>query len=481
MREILSSAAAIAAVLAIATPAHAQDASPAENEDAATQGGGFGEIIVTAQKRAENLQDVPISATVVSADQLAARQIYDPSQLQLVAPSLQVKSFNAALGASNFSIRGVGTLSFANSIESSVTSVIDGVVMGSPALGFMNYLDLAQIEVLNGPQGMLFGKNASAGLVNITTRRPELGRFEGNLMGELAQIDVPGRGLLYRLQGIVNVPLGDTAALRVSGSQTHTDPIIKNLVDVPGSQYGQDQSSVRAKLLWEPSSSLSIYLAGDYARSSGVGSGGSADLIVLPTSRFVAENTQLGIVAGPNNLFSSYGAPTVASFEVGGVQANIDYEFGSGHTLTSITAWRKFTSDNLFDSDKHRVNLLDTNHQLGDVSQFTEELRFASPTDGLFEYQLGLYYYSSDSGTVITASGANGNLNPPPAGFDAWVGINSVGAMQSKSYAAFGQGTINLGERARITVGGRYLRQAEIANDRRCHGICYSARRAGGA
>ena len=138
MREILSSAAAIAAVLAIATPAHAQDASPAENEDAATQGGGFGEIIVTAQKRAENLQDVPISATVVSADQLAARQIYDPSQLQLVAPSLQVKSFNAALGASNFSIRGVGTLSFAISIESSVTSVIDGVVMGSPALGFMN-------------------------------------------------------------------------------------------------------------------------------------------------------------------------------------------------------------------------------------------------------------------------------------------------------------------------------------------------------
>ncbi len=456
MRGLLTSTAALAAVLALAAPAQAQDASSTERQDGTTQSGGFGEIIVTAQKRAENLQDVPISATVVSADQLASRQIFDPSQLQLVAPSLQVKSFNAALGASNFSIRGVGTLSFANSIESSVTSVIDGVVMGSPALGFMNYLDLAQIEVLNGPQGMLFGKNASAGLVNITTRRPEIGRFQGTLMGEVAQINVPDRGLLYRLQGIVNAPLGDTAALRISGSRTHTDPIIKNLIDVPGSQYGQDQTSVRAKLLWEPSSSLSIYLAGDYAHSSGVGSGGSADLIVLPTSRFVAENTELGIVAGPNNLFSSYGAPTVASFDVGGVQANIDYEFGSGHTLTSITAWRKFKSDNLFDSDKHRVNLLDTNHQLGDVSQFTEELRLASPTGGLFEYQLGLYYYSSDSETAITASGANGNVNPPPAGFDAWVGINSAGTMQSKSYAAFGQGTINLGERARVTVGGRY-------------------------
>ena len=193
MNRIWISAIALTAALAAATPALAQEATTDE------PGGGFGDIIVTAQKRAENLQDVPISATVVSADQLASRQIFDPAQLQLVAPSLQVKSFNAALGASNFSVRGVGTLSFSNTIESSVTSVIDGVVMGNPALGFMNYLDLAQIEVLNGPQGMLFGKNASAGLVNITTRRPEIGRFDGQLMGEVAQMKVPGDGLLYRM------------------------------------------------------------------------------------------------------------------------------------------------------------------------------------------------------------------------------------------------------------------------------------------
>lgn len=451
MRRFLTSATALAAVLVLAPQAQAQDAA-----DGTTDGGGFGEIIVTAQKRAENLQKVPISATVVNADQLAARQIFDPSQLQLVAPSLQVKSFNAALGASNFSIRGVGTLSFSNSIESSVTSVIDGVVMGNPSFGFMNYLDVAQIEVLNGPQGMLFGKNASAGLVNITTKRPVLGQFEGQLMGELAQIEVPDEGLLYRLQGIVNIPVGETVALRVSASQTHTDPIIKNLIDVPGSQYGQDQTSLRAKLLWEATPALSILIAGDYAHSSGVGSGGSADRIVRPTSRFAPENAELGIVASPNNLYSSYGGPTVASFEVGGVQANIDYELSSGHTLTSITAWRKFTSDNLFDTDKHRINLLDTNRQLGDASQFTEELRLASPLGGLFEYQLGLYYYSSDSETKLTAAGANGVAAPPPAGFKAWVGINSTGNMQSKSYAAFGQGTFNLSESARLTFGGRY-------------------------
>lgn len=454
MRRILTSATALAAVLVLATQAHAQDAAAGD-----TDGSGFGEIIVTAQKRAENLQKVPISATVVNADQLAARQIFDPSQLQLVAPSLQVKSFNAALGASNFSIRGVGTLSFANSIESSVTSVIDGVVMGSPSFGFMNYLDVAQIEVLNGPQGMLFGKNASAGLVNITTTRPVLGKFEGQLMGEVAQMEVPDEGLLYRLQGIVNVPVGENVALRVSASQTHTDPIIKNLIIVPGSQYGQDQTSLRAKLLWEPTPALSIMIAGDYAHSSGVGSGGSADRIVRPTSPFALENTQLGIVANPDNLFSSYGGPTVASFDVGGVQANIDYEFSDGHTLASITAWRKFKADNLFDTDKHRINLADTNHQLSDASQFTQELRLASPLGNFFEYQLGLYYYSSDSDTLVSVAGAGSPLfppPPPPTGFVALVGVNQAGAMQTKSYAGFGQATLNLSDRARLTFGGRY-------------------------
>ncbi|MGV7119974.1 TonB-dependent receptor [Sphingopyxis sp. 550A] len=463
MKRIWTSAIALTAALAAATPALAQEVATDG------QSGGFGDIIVTAQKRAENLQDVPISATVVSGDQLASRQIFDPSQLQLVAPSLQVKSFNAALGASNFSVRGVGTLSFSNTIESSVTSVIDGVVMGNPSLGFMNYLDLAQIEVLNGPQGMLFGKNASAGLVNITTRRPEIGRFDGQLSGEIAQMKVPGDGLLYRLQGIVNVPLGDTAALRVSASQTHTDPVIKNLVTVPGSQYGQDQTSLRAKLLWEPTPELSIYIAGDYAHSSGVGSGGSADRIVRTTSLFAAENADLGIVASPDNFYSSYGAPTRATFDVGGVQANIDYEFSGGHTLTSITAWRKFDADNLFDSDKHRIDILDTNHQLSTISQFTEELRLASPTGQFFEYQLGLYYFDSKSDSDITASGAYGETAPPPAGFDAWLGIRSTGSMTSKSYAAFGQGTLNLSDRFRFTFGGRYtydkLKLRSISDD----------------
>lgn len=419
---------------------------------------GLGEIIVTAQKRAENLQSVPISATVVDSDQIEARHIYDPSQLQIVAPSLQIKSFNAALGASNFSIRGVGTLSFANSIEASVTSVIDGVVMGSPALGFMNFLDLAQIEVLNGPQGMLFGKNASAGLVNITTKRPVLDSFEGMVRGEAGWMSTPTRGLNYLLQGVVNIPVAPALALRVSGSQTHTDPIIKNVIDVAGSKFGQDQSSFRAKLLWEPSTDFSLMIAADYAHSSGSGNGTGADRVVQPGSPVELENAEFGIVPGPKNALSSYGGVTRAAFNVGGVQANFAYTFADGHSLTNILAFRQFKGNNLFDVDKHRVDVFDVNSQRTNTKQITEELRLASPTGGTFDYQIGLYYYDSSADAVIAAYGNLGIPFPPPPPAIGWLGFFVDSALDSKSYAVFGQGTIHAGDRARLTMGGRWTR-----------------------
>jgi len=437
-----------------ASTSGARDASPADNHGG--QAAQLEEVVVTAQKRAENLQIVPMSVTAVSGSQIAARQIYDPSQLQFVAPSLQIKSFNAAVGATNFSVRGVGTMSFANSIDASVTTVIDGVVMGRPEMGVMNFLDIQQIEVLNGPQGMLFGKNASAGLVNITTKRPVLGRFEGGVRGEYGVMNTPGHGAQYLTQGVLNLPLGSTAALRFNASFTHNDPLIRNLVSAPDSKWSQDQSYFKGKFLWEPSDDLSIYVAGDYARSTGVGSGSAADRLVLPGSIWAPENQQLGIHPSSGNTYSSYGAPTNLEFTVGGAQANVEYKLASGHVLTNILAWRKFNSDNLFDSDKHLLNVLDTNWQKNDLSQFTEELRLASPTGGKVDYQFGLYYYDGKTDGSVTVRGANGIPDPVPPPAIAWLGIYQLGIEDSKSYAAFGQGTIHFTDRLRLTLGGRF-------------------------
>jgi len=427
---------------------------------AAQDGGGsqIEEVVVTAQKRAENLQSVPMSVTAVTGAEVESRHIYDPAQLQFIAPSLQLKSFNAAVGASNFSVRGVGTLSFSTSIDASVTTVIDGVVMGRPEMGVMNFLDLQQIEVLNGPQGMLFGKNASAGLVNITTKRPVLGTFEGLARGEAAQINSPDNPVQYLAQGVLNVPIGEDAAVRVSASFTHTPALLKNLVNAPGSKWDQDQYNVKAKYYWAPTENLNVFLAGDFARSEGIGAGSAADRRVLPNSPFAPENTQLGIQPSPENAFSSYGAKTNVVFKVGGAQANIDYTFGNDFTLTNILAYRFFKAQNVFDSDKHRINILDLNSQRSNMSQVTDELRLTSPTGGRFEYQVGLYYYSAESEGNILALGAAGQPGTPPPPFVAWSGQGVDANMTSKSYAAFGQGTFRFTDALRVVVGGRLTR-----------------------
>lgn len=453
MRSLMCATVSLAALMAF-SPAQAQNGATAE----------IAEVVVTAQKRAESLQDVPMSVTAVSAAEIESRHIYDPSQLQYIAPSLQLKSFNAAVGATNFSVRGVGTLSFANSIDASVTSVIDGVVMGRPEMGVMNFLDLQQVEVLNGPQGMLFGKNASAGLVNITTKRPVLGSFEGLARVEAAQIGSPGRPIQSLAQGVLNAPLGEDAAVRFSASYSHTPALLKNLVDVPGSKWDQDQYNLKGKLYWAPKDDLNVFLAADYARSKGVGAGTAADRLVLPTSIFAPENRALGILPSTTNAYSSYGAKTNVDFKVGGAQVNVDYTFGNGLMLTNIVAYRFFKAQNTFDSDKHRINIADLNSQRSDQAQFTEELRLTSPTGGALEYQVGLYYYRGDIDFKLLLLGAGGQVAPTPPGFTAWTGTAADGNLVSKSYAAFGQATLHLGDRFRIVAGARLTRDELEAN-----------------
>ncbi|WP_299006012.1 TonB-dependent receptor plug domain-containing protein [uncultured Caulobacter sp.] len=158
-----------------ALPAWAQVATSADPAKSAL----VDAVIVTAQRRSESLQDVPLSVTVASADALKQRSYSNPAQLVFMVPSLQLTNFQASPGATNFSIRGIGTASFSHLVEPSVATVIDDIVMSRPEMGVAEFSDLSRVEVLNGPQGMLFGKNASAGLVNIVTTRPKIGAFEG--------------------------------------------------------------------------------------------------------------------------------------------------------------------------------------------------------------------------------------------------------------------------------------------------------------
>ncbi|WP_342659233.1 TonB-dependent receptor plug domain-containing protein (plasmid) [Sphingomonas sp. NY01] len=168
-----------------------------------------GDIVVTAQRRSESIQTVPVSVTAIGAQDLKERGINDLQQIGLVAPSLQVNN------NTNFSVRGIGTLSFSTALDTSVAISLDDVNLGKPLLSAIPFYDISQIEVLNGPQGLLFGKNASAGLLNIVTNKPEIGSYAASFDMEADNRTRPGddaRGALTRVA--LNIPVTANSALR---------------------------------------------------------------------------------------------------------------------------------------------------------------------------------------------------------------------------------------------------------------------------
>jgi iron complex outermembrane receptor protein len=450
MRHLLSTSAAI--YLLTGTVALAEEEPTGRTSAAPAQ--VVQEVVVTAQKRSEDQQKVPISLTAVSAQELAQQNIYDPSQLQIVAPSLQMTSYSAAIGATNFSIRGVGTLTFTTSLDASVSTVIDGVVMGRPELGIMNFADLQQVEVLNGPQGMLFGKNASAGLVNIQTVQPILGSYEVLAHGSYGVMSTPRQGKEELEQVTLNAPIGDTAALRLNVFHTSHGPLVRDAQADPGSNLGEDETGVRLKYRWEPASQFSVSLGLDYASSSGAGPGVQTDRSLAPGSPYAALDAAAGIKPGPTNPYTLANAPINDHFQVGGVQATVNYIFSNGIALTDIAAWRGFHNSEIFDADYHQIDLIDTVRDHQNFGQVTNELRLTSPTGGKIDYQVGLYYFYS---RVANERFITGNLGrpPPPPPFVGVLGVASNNVQINANYAAFGQATWHITDRARLTFGAR--------------------------
>jgi iron complex outermembrane receptor protein len=414
---------------------------------------GLEEIVVTAQKRVESLQETPISVTAVTGAELTTRHIYDPTQLTYIVPSLQTESFNASVGGQVYAVRGIGTLSFSASIEQSVATVVDDVAMGRPEFGFMNLADVQQVEVLNGPQGMLFGKNASAGLINIKTNDPKLDEYEAVGRGEYGWMTTPGHGTEHQVQGTLNLPAGDTSALRINVFSNRHDPLVQDLLNVGGSDFGQAQTGMRAKFLWKPNEDLRVTLASDFAGSSGEGPGATADRSVVVGGLYQPLDAAIGITPGPANAYLSSDAPTNNQFHVGGLQANVAYNLSGGFSLTDIVAYRKYWNRQIFDVDNHQVDVFNTNDGRQNYAMLSEELRLTSPTGTLVEYQTGLYYYDS----TLRANGTlRGNLGAgPPPPFTSILGLIDSSVEDIRSYALFGQATIHVLPRARLIVGGR--------------------------
>lgn len=443
-RSKISHSAAVwsgALAMSVAVPASAQDAGA---------GRLLEEIIVTAQKREERLQDVPISISVVSADMLESFKLNEATDIQNLVPGLSLTN-GAGPRSFGFFIRGIGTTSFSSeSIEGSSAYVLDGVVMGQAGASLTDLPDVERVEVLRGPQGTLFGKNASAGVVSLTTLRPTA-EWTGRGSASWANPNDE-----RKVSGLVSGPLSDTARFLVSARLNKRDGYTNNAFD--GRKLNdRDDYGARAKLELTPTQNLSMMFIGDYWKRD-------AECCIWTLRRtsatpsVVPEQQQLaaGIVPSETNQTQNINGPVFSDTKSYGASAQLDYDFGGGYTLTSITAWRRWDTIDGLDSDNSPLNLLDVNFADFRQRQWTQELRIASPTGGAVDYVAGLFYFDSHVQSESTQLFAT-----VPLPFFRRVVNNDA---TTENMALFGQANLHVTDKLTLIAGGRVLREEATAD-----------------
>jgi iron complex outermembrane receptor protein len=459
MMKVSHTLAVLAASTALATfaaPAFAQSGpAPTDNQVPPVAADESEDIVITANKREERLQDVPISVTVIGGAQLSNQNINEVTDLVRSAPAL-----NSAGPFGALSIRGVGSISFARSAEGSVGIVVDGVALANTSTNPPQLFDIARVEVLEGPQGTLFGRNSSAGVVNITSNAPDFSRIE-----VIGHADIATRNN-YIGRAVINIPFADNAALRVSGSNSQAPEGQFNRFD--DSYFRVRGKSGRARFLWEPNSDLTINLAGDYSIFTRKGGVPWTVYQSTPGSLLSSRLAACGVTVGPENQQGCIDGGNNTATESYGFSGQADIRLG-GLTLTSISAYRAFTSTSFAsDVDSVPVNRLNVNSSPTDIRNYSQEFRLTSPSTGFVTYVAGLYYFDSKlNGTNTQRGNILADLplvgacpfgaSPAAAALCTLpVGQIQTTSSTTTSYAAFGNVTLNLTKQLRILLGARY-------------------------
>lgn len=453
-------------------------AAPAWAQEAASDEVGVPEIVVSAQRRTERLQDVPVSVTALGADALKTRNVNDLTQVVQAAPSLQVGADNT------FAIRGVGTQAFATTIDSSVATSLDDVNLGRPYLAQGLFNDVERVEVLNGPQGLLFGKNASAGLLNVVTTRPRLGEWESTTNLELDNRETPGsdaQSWSVIARETVNIPVSENSALRINGTYSYEQPgtTYKGLSGVRN-DLDREQYGLRGKYLIELTPSLELYVIGEYSQSHGIAG------IYDRTYRSVGEgsvNTDAlaatGLTAGDENFTFGGDGGYWRDLTLGGAQAALSWTSPGGVVVSNIAAWKSYRYDAQLDTDFTNLDGASRNWTHSKYDQFSNELRIALPSENRLSGQAGLYYFHSKVDQQSQIAGNNyfsdyalanffcvGSSAPSYCGTtnSYFLGRDNRYSMTTDSYAAFGQLTYEIVDGLKAFAGGRVTRD-EIAID----------------
>ncbi|WP_162274410.1 TonB-dependent receptor [Tardibacter chloracetimidivorans] len=421
--------------LAFASAAAAQEVRPgggdtqlsADGDASSAVGGGVEDIVVTAQRRNENLQKVPIAVQAFSETELEAAGITSTVDLARITPGL---TYGRGVGLGSPFLRGVGTSANGPGTENSVAVYVDGVYYATKASAVTDLESVERIEVLKGPQGTLFGRNASGGLIQIITADPS-DDPELALKAGYANYDT------VTLSGYGNLPLTDTLAANLSASYWNQGEGWGENIATGNDVNLTDKFNTRGKIKWEPSSSTRVTLVGDYA--------------YLDTSVGLALQPLPGLKPALAGFFTGGKYDVDLDTDVGitsrsgGVSLKVEHEFSFADFL-SISAWRgthyTFVLDNDYTAVPRQTSIADARED-----QYSQEFQFSGGTPSTLQWTAGVYLFSYDGNQTFTNRGI---------GFPTLQYSGLHGRQRAASQAVYAQVTKELFPRTRLTVGGRY-------------------------
>jgi iron complex outermembrane recepter protein len=415
------------------------------------------EIVVTAEKRAEKIQDVPVAVTVVTGEQLADQHIYSIADLARTTPALEmVQAFGGPGGGGQ--IRGIGTNSFSPTAEGAVGIVVDGVPQGN--VNITNLFDLQRVEVLKGPQGTLFGLTSSAGVINMVTAAPDPTKFMVS-----AHVDYSDDGRFGSNFGeetervVLNAPLSSIAAVRLAISDDRIKGVQVN--DFNGTPDVSTEWGGRVRFLLQPTDEFEVNIIADYDRR-GQNYNDPQFNYVSANPPLTAQLAACGITPSYSNQARCWSNANDLNYRNYGASAQFDYHLPFA-TLTSITGYRKqITAPSDFDAQglSSDIPQIFQKGQAASGRQFSQELRIASSGKQTIDYVAGFFYSSYSAETAYAPGGSfNVGIFPVPGFFVPFVQTATSTATTNKSEAVFGQMTYHLTDQLGLIAGLRYTHQ----------------------
>jgi iron complex outermembrane receptor protein len=413
-------------------------------------------VTVESRRRSEDAQQVPTAMSVLGAQTLEEQRLYRLQDLQQAMPSVNVAFMHAR--QSSLSIRGLGNNPASDGLEGSAGIYLDNVYLGRPGMAVFDLLDVEQIELLRGPQGTLFGKNTTAGVLNITTRRPS-STPQGSFASSV------GEDGYSQNQASFSGPLNDTLSGRIAAYKTYENGYVKNEFD--GHTLGGGvRQGVRGQLLFQPNDDFNLRWLADYHEedsSAGTRSLFSTGPTINGVNRYEQRATAVGATLVDGRRVNLDADQNVTVFQ-GGTSLEANWNLRNDYTLTSISAyrWWDFTPRN---DDELNVDVMHNVGQSARDKQYSQEIRLASPVGEHFDYVLGAYYFRQEmSNKVFTDYGPLADTwNGTPQG--ALNNVTSVGHgdVDTDSFATFAQGTWHLTPVLDFSLGVRGTYERKLA------------------